>query len=238
MKSKEWVDLYTMEKHPAIKEQIGKGLYVLDCVILLTAIALAAGVLVRTFQLETVSVARIRLHKYLCCGFFSFFLLFLIPRVRSNTRWFMKFTHEFTHLVFAVLFFRKIHRFKVDEKDSHVSFSSGWFGYIPITLSPYCIPLFTLMLLPWRFTTGQWFFLSVIDILIGFTYAFHVCCWVKQIRLHQTDISGPGIIRSILFISLFIIIGFCLIVQTPSSGVQLALQRVFWDFPRQVLSFI
>lgn len=74
----------------------------------------------------------------------AFLLLYLFPRTRKNTRWMMAFTHEITHLVFAILFFRKIHRFNVDNKDSHVSFSSGWFGYMPITLSPYCIPLFTL----------------------------------------------------------------------------------------------
>lgn len=145
----------------------------------------------------------------------------------------MKFTHEFTHLVFAILFFRKINRFKVDAEDSYVSYSNGWFGYHLITLAPYFVPLFTLALLPWRFTTGTAtpLYLHAIDVLIGFTYAFHVCCWVKQTRIHQTDITGPGIVLSLLIISVFHIINFCLVVLTPSSGVVLAIQRVFWDFP-------
>jgi len=217
-------------------EAIGKVFHVIDCILLAAFVLLAAGVLVKTIRLETVSPARIHLHGYLAVGFAAFFLLYLFPRTRNNTRWMMSFTHEFTHLVFAILFFRKIHRFNVDNKDSHVSFSSGWFGYTPITLSPYCIPLFTLALLPWRFTTGNVVFLAAIDILIGFTFAFHVCCWASQIRLHQTDITGPGAVRSLLFIALLQIINLCLVVLTPSSGVQLALERVFWGFPSSVLT--
>ena len=162
---------------------------VLDCILLSVFVVLAIGVLVKTLRMD-LPWQRLRLHRYLAVGFVSFFLVFLIPRLRKNVRWLMMFTHEFTHLVFAILFFRKIHRFNVDNKDSHVSFSNGWFGYMPITLSPYCIPLFTLALLPWRFTADQDVYLYVIDVLIGLTYAFHVCCWVRQIRLHQTDIMS------------------------------------------------
>ena len=88
----------------------------------------------------------------------------------------MKFSHEFTHLLFALLFFRKINRFKVDD--------------------------------------------------------FHVCCWAKQIRLSQTDLIGPGLVKSILCITLFQLINFCLVLLTPSSGVILAIQRCSWIFRR------
>lgn len=214
---------------------VGTVFQVIDCVLLAACVLLALGVLVKSIRLETVSLDRIYLHGFLLVGFAAFFFLFLFPRARGNTRWMMSFTHEFTHLVFAILFFRKIHRFNVDARDSHVSFSSGWLGYTPITLSPYCIPIFTLALLPWRFTTGNGFFLSVIDILIGFTFAFHICCWAGQIRLHQTDITGPGTVRSLLFITFFILVSLSLVMLTPSSGVQLALQRVFWDFPQELV---
>lgn len=220
-------------KEKSFKEIIAEIGYVLICFFLVCLLVIAGDVLVRTFQMETSSVARIRLHTYLTVGFASFFVLFLIPRVRRNTHWMMSFTHEFTHLLFALLFFREIYRFKVDSKDSHVSFSGGWYGYIPITLSPYCVPLFTIALLPWRFTTATSspFFLAVIDILIGFTFAFHVCCWIKQIRIHQTDIIGPGIVRSLLVIAFFIIMNLCVVILTPSSGVVNAISRVFWEFP-------
>ena len=136
-------------------------------------------------------------------------------------------------MLFALLFGRKIHRFNVDRKDSHVSFSGGWFGYHAITLSPYCVPIFTLALLPWRFTTGNPVFLCIIDILIGATYAFHVCCWVRQTRLYQTDITGPGVVKSLLCIATFHILNLCLVLLTPGSGVAKAIDRVFWKFPSE-----
>ena len=211
------------------KRFLEKTGYVLDCIVLAALFIVAVGVLVQTLQKD---IPRIHLHKALAIGFAAFFLLFLIPRVRKNTRWMMKFNHEFTHLVFALLFFRKIYRFKVDNKDSHVSYSGGWFGYLPITVSPYCVPLLTLALLPWRFTTDNKLYLYIITILIGFSFAFHVCCWISQLRLYQTDITGPGTVKSLLTIVSFQIINFCLILLTPSSGVLEALKRVFWLFPR------
>lgn len=222
------------EKGKIFKSIADKALYVFACVIWAVLLVIAIGVLVKTCQKEAKSFFMIWLHQYLAIGFAAFFVSFIIPRIRRNVRWMMTFTHEFTHLLFALLFCRKIHRFNVDNKDSHVSFSGGWFGYSAITLSPYCVPVFTLALLPWRFTTGTAtpLFLHAIDILIGFTYAFHVCCWVRQTRLYQTDITGPGVVKSLLCIATFHILNFCLIVQTPTSGVALAIQRVFWDFPR------
>jgi len=229
-----------MKSEGGIKKTLGVIGYVLACLILAVLVAISIGVLIETIKLETISPERILLHRNLLLGFVAFFALFLIPRVQSNVRWLMKFSHEFTHLLFAILFFRKINRFKVDDTDSYVSYSSGWFGYHAITLSPYCIPIFTLALLPWRFTTGSahTIYLAVIDCLIGFSYAFHVCCWIKQIRLHQTDIIGPGVVKSLLCIALFQFINFCLIVLTPSSGVMLAIQRVFVDFPTAVMTAI
>lgn len=230
-----------MKERTGIKEKLVAAGYVLACLVFAALLVIAVAVLLRTIRLETSSAGRINLHRYLAAGFVAFYAVFLIPRLRNNFRWLMKFTHEFTHLVFAILFFRKINRFKVDSEDSYVSYSNGWFGYHAITLSPYCVPLFTLALLPWRFTTGTAtpLFLAAIDALIGFTYAFHICCWVKQTRLHQTDITGPGVILSLLTIATVHILNFCLVVLTPSSGVVLAIQRVFWDFPSSfVMSFV
>lgn len=227
-----------MKPEGGIKKTLGVIGYVLACLILAVLVAISIGVLIETIKLETISPERILLHRNLLLGFVAFFALFLIPRVQSNVRWLMKFSHEFTHLLFAILFFRKINRFKVDDTDSYVSYSSGWFGYHAITLSPYCVPIFTLAMLPWHFTTGTPVYLTIIDILIGFSYSFHVCAWVKQIRLSQTDIIGPGKVKSVLCIFLFQIINFCLIALTPSSGVMLAIQRVFVDFPSKVISLL
>lgn len=144
-----------MKPEGGIRKTLGVIGYVLACLVLAALVAVAFGVLIETIKLETVSRGRILLHRNLLLGFLAFFLLFIIPRVRSNVRWWMNFNHEFTHMLFALLFFRKIYRFKVDETDSYVLYSGGWFGYHAITLSPYCIPIFTLALLPWHFYHGS-----------------------------------------------------------------------------------
>ena len=94
--------------------------YVISCLVFAILLVIAVSVLIRTCKLETSSRARINLHCYLAAGFVAFFAVFLIPRLRNNFRWLMKFMHEFTHLVFAILFFRKINRFKVDSEEIHM----------------------------------------------------------------------------------------------------------------------
>ena len=52
----------------------------------------------------------------LFAGFFAYglFLLFMfLPKVKHNIDWLMKFTHELTHTLVALLFWRKIYRFLV-----------------------------------------------------------------------------------------------------------------------------
>ena len=97
-----------------------------------------------------------------------------------------------------------------------------------------------LALLPWRFTTVTALpaYLHFIDVMIGFTFAFHICTWIRQVRLSQSDISGPGPVKSLLCIAVFQIISLCLVAMTPSSGVSLAIQRVFVDFPDKVLDIL
>jgi hypothetical protein len=218
-------------KKESIRNFFEKVGYALSCALFAGLLIVAIAVLVQTIQNETTSFARAQYALYLGIGFASFFSLFLFPRTRNNVRWMMSFSHEFTHLLFALLFFRKIHRLKVDDQDCHIFFSNRGPGYLTITLSPYCVPIFTLALLPWHFTTDATLYLHVIQILLGFSFAFHVSCWIKQTRLHQTDLTGPGIVRSILVVSSIQILFLCLTLMTPSSGVENAFERVFWKFP-------
>ena len=60
-----------------------------------------------------------------------------------NMRWLMKFTHELTHTLVALAFFAKIHKFIVMDRECNVYYEAK-VGYVPITLSPYCIPIYTL----------------------------------------------------------------------------------------------
>ena len=174
----------------------------------------------------------------LLCGFaaYAIFLLFLIlPKVRHNLNWFMHFTHELTHTLVALLFFRRIEEFLVSRRDCHVKYQKSRIGYIPITLSPYCIPVFTFMLFPFRFA-GDSHYMIIFDALIAFTYAFHVHAFIKQTRFSQPDIEGCGPARSTTFIAFVHACVLSLILATPRGGVMNAIKRVFWEYPMDILT--
>ncbi len=169
-------------------------------------------------------------------------LMFLIPRFKHNLDWMLKFTHELTHTLVALLFFRKIHEFVIKDGDCHASSlplkignKTITFGYVPITLSPYCIPIFTFMIFPFRFA-GDGEYMVVFDALIAFTYAFHIHAFIIQTRRYQSDIENCGIARSAAFITLVHAVVMSLILAVPKGGVLKALNRVFCEYPLQIVT--
>ena len=164
-----------------------------------------------------------------------FLVSMIVPRMRHNLNWFMKFTHELTHTLVAVLFFAKIREFVVKDRDCYVNYKAGPIGYVPITLSPYCIPIYTFMLFPFRFA-GDSHYMIVFDALIAFSYAFHVHSFIKQTRFRQPDIENCGIPRSVTFIAFVHMAVISLIMATPKGGVLKAIHRVFWEYPIDIVS--
>lgn len=174
----------------------------------------------------------------LIAGFVAYGLFIaalLILRRRHNLEWAMKFTHELTHTLMALLFWRKIHEFVVKGRECYVYYEPGRIGYTPITLSPYCIPIYTFMIFPFRFA-GDRHFMIIFDALIAFTYAFHLHSYIKQTRLSQSDIKNCGIAKSISFLAFVHLAVISLILATPKGGVLNALYRVFWEYPYQILT--
>jgi hypothetical protein len=168
-------------------------------------------------------------------GYGMFLCTLVIPRVRHNLNWYMKFTHELTHTLVALLFFGKIREFVVRDRECYVSYKSGPVGYVFITLAPYCIPIYTFMLFPFRFA-GDAGYMIVFDALISFTYAFHIHSFIKQTRLSQPDLDNCGAARSVAFISFVHMAVLSLILAIPKGGVLKALCRVFWEYPVQILT--
>lgn len=164
-----------------------------------------------------------------------FLVSMIVPRMRHNLNWFMKFTHELTHTLIAVLFFAKIREFVVKDRDCYVNYKAGPIGYVPITLSPYCIPIYTFMLFPFRFA-GDSHYMIAFDALIAFSYAFHVHSFIKQTRFRQPDIENCGKARSVTFITFVHLAVISLIMATPKGGVLKAIHRVFWEYPIQFIS--
>ena len=123
----------------------------------------------------------------------------------------------------------------VKDRDCYVNYKAGPIGYVPITLSPYCIPIYTFMLFPFRFA-GDSHYMIVFDALIAFSYAFHVHSFIKQTRFRQPDIENCGIARSVTFIAFVHMAVISLIMATPKGGVLKAIHRVFWEYPIDILS--
>ena len=163
-----------------------------------------------------------------------FLLSTIIPRVRHNLNWFMKFTHELTHTLVAVLFLAKIREFVVKDRECYVNYQAGPVGYVPITLAPYCIPIYTFMLFPFRFA-GDSHYMIIFDFLIAFSYAFHIHSFIKQTRFSQPDIENCGRARSVTFISFMHLAVISLILAIPKGGVMKAIYRVFWEYPIYIL---
>lgn len=175
----------------------------------------------------------------LIAGFVAYALFAVLLRafnMRHNLDWAMKFSHELTHTLVALLFGRKIYEFVVKGRDCYVRYHIGKhkIGYVPITLSPYCIPIYTFMIFPFRFA-GDAHYMIIFDALIAFTYAFHIHAFIKQTRLSQSDIENCGIARSVAFISFTHLTVMSLILATPKGGVLKAIGRVFWEYPCDII---
>ena len=176
----------------------------------------------------------------LLAGFVTYIVLAIILttlRISHNLNWFMNFTHELTHTLMALLFFKKINEFVVKGRECYVNYKVGKYGtgYIPITLSPYCIPIYTFMIFPFRFA-GDCDYMIFFDVLIAFSYAFHLHSFIRQTRFTQPDIENCGIARSVSFLAFTHLAVASLILATPKGGVLKALGRVFWEYPVQILT--
>ena len=172
--------------------------------------------------------SQLEMYKWMACGFCLFFFLRML--IRKNLTWFETFSHELTHIVVALLLFRKVHSFHAEE-DSGVVYtsSSSQNGLIPMALAPYCLPIFTylfLILRPLVAFNGLW----VIDIMIGISVAFHMGCFRHQTGKYQTDINQYPLYFSYAYIYVARLINGCIIAVTffPHYNVFTSAWRLLW----------
>lgn len=175
----------------------------------------------------------------LAAGFVAYIIIAtVLRRLRGghNLDWFMKFTHELTHTLMALLFFSKISEFVVRGYECYVRYKVNRFGIgnLSISLAPYCIPIYTFMLFPFRFA-GDDDYMIIFDALIAFSYAFHVNAFIKQTHTYQSDITSCGIARSVAYISFVHLAVLSLILAIPKGGVLKALSRVFYYYPLDII---
>ena len=129
-------------------------------------------------------------------GFVTWLLIYcLLPR----TMWLYVLGHEFTHALAAMLAGGKISSFQVSAKGGHVVTDRvNWW----ITLSPYFIPLYTLIWMALWLSVDFWYPLKAYQPILyfglGIFWCFHLTFTTSMIHLGQTDLSSQGLIFSIV----------------------------------------
>lgn len=172
------------------------------------------------------------IYRYLAMGMGGFIVLSILRIFNKNLEWLRTFSHELSHTVVGLLFFRKIHSFQAEIGTGVMSHSGGLrFGDIFISLAPYCLPLFTYILLFLR-ELGASSSLYIFDIMIGFTTAFHISCFRRQIGSYQSDITSVGILRSYLFIFAMWVVNLTILLLSIRMGVLESFKELaidYWD---------
>jgi len=152
-------------------------------------------------------------------GFFVY-LIFAKLIVRKNITFLQTFTHELTHALVGLLFFRKIHYFHARGSGTGEILHSGT-SNVFIALAPYCFPIYTFGLLLFRLLISD-SSLRAFDIVVGMSAAFHFIAIKNDIGTYQTDIQRNGVIYSYLFIWGFILFHISLIVWSIPNNIEKA----------------
>lgn len=146
---------------------------------------------------------------------------FVIMGIRNhhfqhNFKWFRTFSHELTHAIFSLLTFNRIHGFSATaHSGGYVSFTGK--SNMLITLSPYCIPIFTVFLLLVSFfidIQNQAILLGG----IGFTYMFHIHTFFMQAKAYQPDLKEYGLFTSYGFIIFFNLLFSGFVIRSAVEG--------------------
>ncbi len=153
---------------------------------------------------------------------------FFLPRPVRLYVW----GHEMTHALFAMLSLGSVRGFRVSKDGGHVLTNKN---NVAIALSPYCLPIFSLIALLIFTLTGQCLDLTlrwplpwggslspvhVLYAILGLTWAFHVCFTVWMIGKDQPDLRINGAFFSFLLILLLnlLVLATLLVTAAPDFG--------------------
>ena len=215
---------------------------VLLSILLLLTVPYALKILgIILFPKHITIIRQLAIYQWAGVGIVAFAVLHAV--VKKNMTWLETFSHELTHIIVAFLFLRRVHSFHAEE-GSGVVYTSGehQYGLAPMALAPYCLPIFTYLLLSIRCLMdfhGMWIY----DILIGMTICFHFLCFKNQTGKHQPDINQYPLSFSYLYIVTALLINFCIIWVAffPKYNVYTSFWRyltAIWDNALSVILWV
>lgn len=178
-----------------------------------------------------------KVYMWFGIGIGAYLILGLI--FKKNREWLQTFSHELTHTIVGLFFFKKIHEFNANATGEGSIVSSGS-GNMVISLTPYFLPIFTLFFLIIRtFVNEQ--SLPVFDVIIGFTFAFHLGCFISQTGSYQTDLQKHGLFLSYIFIFTFLIMNIAIVLLSIDVNLWIAFKNFFvncWEDARWFINWI
>lgn len=150
-------------------------------------------------------------------GFVLWVLIYLfLPR----PMWLYVFGHEFTHALAVILSRGKVSGFHVSSRGGHIATDTvNWY----IALSPYFVPIYTLIWMAlWLVTSFWWPGINqherVLFFGIGMTLGFHITFTIGMIHKEQSDLIGQGWLFSfVVIISINVLILLALIIPIAEN---------------------
>ena len=133
--------------------------------------------------------------QYFIGGFVAF-IPFWFMWLKKIT-FYSTFEHEFTHLIVGLLFFKKPVHFEVTRHEGGLTEMYG--GNFIITLAPYFLPTFGLLLMPLYLVISdefQLYFLAIFGVIIS----YHIFSTIQEFSFQQPDIYTTGKVFSIIFL--------------------------------------
>lgn len=150
--------------------------------------------------------------------YFSFMMGILFALVfklvfKDRTLFIETFSHELTHAIMAILFWRKVIAFHVEDSGSGMVYTSKQDNYtlVPVSLAPYCLPVFSYLCLAIRCIVSA-DSLWIIDFITGITCGFHYICFRSQLRDTQPDINQYPLYFSYSYIGTAWLVNCCVIL--------------------------
>jgi hypothetical protein len=135
-------------------------------------------------------------------GALIFYALWLFYLSKGDSFW-STLEHEFTHLFFALIFFKKVHSISASRRRGGAVAIEG--GNVVIALSPYFFPLIPTVVLGIKLVSPPELQIYL-NFLLGFTYFFHIVSLFREIHPGQSDLMHSGYVFSsivIIFFNLF-----------------------------------
>ncbi len=176
-------------------------------------------------------------YQYLFYGMTAYFVIRRFKFFLKNEKWLQTFTHEFSHTIVSILFLQKIYSFRATETNGEIYRGGNHsFGDMFIGLAPYCFPYFTFLILIFRLL-GEAQYLFIFDILVGFTYAFHLWCYKAETGNWQTDIQRQGLVKSYLYIAFFRLFSATIIILSIRFGSWGAVTTLFTEYKDDLVAW-